>query len=156
HFHLQAGAADEFYKSEVRARPPDPAAAPFRPWCMHGTGPYPEQPAQAWDLAGFATAGEAYQHLLRGLVAILAASIRLVWQDEPTIFLDGGFARNPLFRELLAEAFPGVTLHTLEVPQATALGALLYLEQGVAQNKTEAQINQELREVAFELRLEQE
>ncbi|TPG67556.1 FGGY-family carbohydrate kinase [Hymenobacter nivis] len=135
HFRIKAEFSHEFYKTQVTARPADPAAAPFRPWCMHGTGPYPEQPAQAWDLAGFRTAGDAYQHLMRGLVDILAASIRLVRQDEPTIFLDGGFARNPLFRELLAEAFPGVGLQTLEVPQATALGALLHLEQGVAQQK---------------------
>ncbi|OGX84010.1 FGGY-family carbohydrate kinase [Hymenobacter coccineus] len=138
HFRIEPELRNEFYKSQVKAQPLDPATAPFQPWCMHGTGPYPEQPTQVWDLAGFRTAGDAYQHLMSGLVEVLVTSIKLVWQEESTIFLDGGFARNPLFRELLAEAFPGVTLHTLEVPQATALGALLYLEQGVAQKKTEA------------------
>ncbi|WP_310391834.1 FGGY family carbohydrate kinase [Hymenobacter sp.] len=137
HFHVRP----DFYQSLVQVRPADPRAEPFWPWCMHGTGPFPEVPARAWDLSGFSTAAEAYQHLLRGLVNILAASINLVRQDENILFLDGGFARNPLFRQLLAEAFPAVSIRTLEVPQATALGALLHLEQGVALKKTEALFN---------------
>lgn len=132
HFHIRPELRGEFYKSQVKLRPLDEAAAPFRPWCMHGTGPFPEQPAETWDLSGFRSATDAYQHLLRGLVNILKASIDLVRQDEPTIFVDGGFARNPLFLELLREAYPTATVHTLEVPQATALGALLSLEGGMA------------------------
>ncbi len=135
HFHIRPEFRTEFYKASVQLRPADPAAPPFRPWCMHGTGPFPERPAEAWDLSGFRTAVDAYQHLLRGLVDILAASINLVRQHEPTLFLDGGFARNPLFRQLLGEAFPGVAIRTLEMPQATALGALLHLEQGLAQQQ---------------------
>ncbi|AMJ64206.1 FGGY-family carbohydrate kinase [Hymenobacter sp. PAMC 26628] len=137
HFHIGPGLRTEFYKSQQRAQPADPRATPFRPWCMHGTGPYPEQPAEAWDLSGFRTAIDAYQHLLRGLVDLLTASIRLVRQAEKTIFVDGGFARNPLFCQLLGEAFPDATIQTLEVPQATALGALLHLEGGLAHKKPE-------------------
>ena len=132
HFHIQPQFRGEFYKSQVMLRPADPLAAPFRPWCMHGTGPFPEQVAENWDLSGFRTAGDAYQHLVRGLVDILVESIRLVRQDERLLFVDGGFARNPLFVELLGEAFPEATVRTLEVPQSTALGALLHLEQGLA------------------------
>ncbi len=132
HFHISPELRGDFYKSQRQAQPPDPAAPPFRPWCMHGTGPFPEQPAQVWELAGFRSATAAYQHLVRGLVAILVASIELVRQDEQLIFVDGGFARNPLFCQLLGEALPGVAIQTLEVPQATALGALLNLKRGLA------------------------
>lgn len=132
HFHIKTQFSRDFYKSQVRLRPADPLAPAFRPWCLHGTGPFPEQPAELWDLWGFRNAGDAYQHLMRGLVAILAESIRLVRQDEKLLFVDGGFARNPLFMELLGEAFPDANICTLEVLQATALGALLHLKQGVA------------------------
>lgn len=53
---------------------------------MAGTGPFPEQPAAEWDLAGFGTAGEAYQHLMHGLMQLLKASIDLVRQGENIIF----------------------------------------------------------------------
>ncbi len=132
HFHIRHELRGEFYKSQTRLRPADPAAPAFRPWTMHGTGPCPEQPAERWDLAHFQSAGEAYQHLLRGLVALLKTSIDLVRQNEPVIFIDGGFARNPLFKQLLSEAYPDATVQALEVPQATALGALLSLEGGIA------------------------
>ena len=134
HFHVGA----DFYRAAAAASPLPPAAgaAPFRPWVMHGTGPYPAEPAEAWDLAGYPSAPAAYHELLRGLVALQAESIRLIRQAEPTIFVDGGFARNALFCQLLGEAFPGVSIQTLEVPQATALGALLHLERGVASQKT--------------------
>ena len=129
------GVQPDFYHSLLTARPPDAAAAPFTPWCMAGTGPFPEQPAAEWDLAGFGTAGEAYQHLMHGLVGLLKASIDLVRRGENIIFVDGGFARNPLFRQVLGGHYPGVSIRTLEVPQATALGGLLHLEQGEARKR---------------------
>jgi sugar (pentulose or hexulose) kinase len=132
HFHLSPELRGEFYKAQRQAQPLDPQAPPFRPWCMHGTGPFPEQLAEPWDLSGFASPADAYQHLLAGLVALLAASIGLVRQTERLIFVDGGFARNPLFCQLLGAALPGASIQTLEVPQATALGALLQLKRGLA------------------------
>ena len=135
HFHLGAGLRTEFYKSLHQLRPVNPQAAPFQPWCLHGTGPDPERPAASWDLSAFHSAPEAYQHLLRGLVNILATSIRLVRQHEPTLFVDGGFARNSLFLQLLGEAFPDAAVRTLDMPQATALGALLHLKRGIAHHK---------------------
>ena len=140
HFHIEPPFRSEFFKSLRQLTPPDPAAAPFRPWCLHGTGPRPEQPAESWDLSGFRSAPDAYQHLVRGLVAILAESIDLVRQDELVMYLDGGFARNPLFRQALAAHYPQVAIRTLEVPQATALGALIQLERGYAQHKAQVQL----------------
>lgn len=131
------GVQPDFYHSLMVARPLDEASGEFTPWCMVGTGPFPERAAQEWDLAGFGTAGEAYQHLMHGLLSILKVSIDLVRQDEKTIFVDGGFARNPLFMQMLGWHYPDGAIRTLEVPQATALGGLLHLEQGEAHKKTE-------------------
>lgn len=136
HFHIRTELRTEFYKSMQQLRPADLTAAPFQPWCMHGTGPFPDQPAEVWDLTAFRTATDAYQHLIRGLVNILATSIDLVRQDEQIIFVDGGFARNPLFMQALGALYPDLSIRTLDVPQATALGALIYLEQGDARKKT--------------------
>ncbi|MGI4884044.1 MAG: FGGY-family carbohydrate kinase [Janthinobacterium lividum] len=133
HFHV----APDFYLPLAAARPADAAQAPFCPWCMAGTGPFPEQPAQEWRLAGFGTAAAAYQHLVHGLLLLLKASIDLVRQGEQIIYVDGGFARNPLFMQGLAGHYPGTQVLALEVPQATALGALLHLQQGYANKKTE-------------------
>jgi L-fuculokinase len=133
HFHVKP----DFYRSLVLARPYDETSADFRPALMAGTGPFPDLPAAEWDLSGFSTAGDAYQHLMHGLISILLASIRLVWQGERTIFVDGGFARNPLFMQTLSWNFPKAEIRTLEVPQATALGALVHLEQGEAWKKTQ-------------------
>ena len=133
HFHVKP----DFYRSIVLARPYDEASAGFRPACMAGTGPFPDQPAEDWNLGGFRTASDAYQHLMHGLINILLESIHLVWQGEKTIFVDGGFARNPLFMQTLSWNFPKAEIRTLEVPQATALGALVHLEQGEALKKTQ-------------------
>jgi L-fuculokinase len=133
HFHVKP----DFYRSIVLARPYDETSADFIPALMAGTGPFPDQVAGDWDLSGFRTAGDAYQHLMHGLISILLASIRLVWQGEKVIFVDGGFARNPLFMQTLSWNFPKAEIRTLEVPQATALGALVHLEQGEAWKKTQ-------------------
>jgi L-fuculokinase len=127
----------DFYRSIVLARPYDETSTTFTPACMAGTGPFPDQPAADWDLSGFRTASDAYQHLMHGLINILLESIHLVWQGEKTIFVDGGFARNPLFMQTLSWNFPKAEIRTLEVPQATALGALVHLEQGEAWKKTQ-------------------
>ncbi|KUG09139.1 FGGY-family carbohydrate kinase [Solirubrum puertoriconensis] len=133
HFHVKS----DFYRSIVLARPYDEASASFKPWCMAGTGPFPDEPVLEWELDGFKTAGEAYHHLIHGLMDILTESINLVRQDERIIYVDGGFARNPLFMQVLSWNFPQCDIRTLEVPQATALGALTHLEQGEAWTKTQ-------------------
>jgi L-fuculokinase len=133
YFHVKP----DFYRSLVLARPYDEASACFVPACLAGGGPLPDQPAGEWDLTGFRTANDAYQHLIHGLVNILLASMHLVWQGEKIIYVDGGFARNPLFMQTLSWNFPKAEIRTLEVPQATALGALVHLEQGEAWKKTQ-------------------
>ena len=41
------------------------------------------------------------------------------------IFVDGGFSKNEIFMNLLAEAFPELEVFAAEVAQATAIGAAM-------------------------------
>ncbi|GAB3586620.1 FGGY family carbohydrate kinase [Hymenobacter daeguensis] len=123
----------DFYRSLVLARPTEQLTAAWLPAWPATVVPE----ALEWPLACFGTAADAYQHLMYGLVKQLQASIELVRQNEGSLFVDGGFARNPLFMQFLGRVFPGVVIRTLEVPQATAIGALIHLEQGEARKKTQ-------------------
>lgn len=129
------GLAPDFYKSLAFARPVSPLK-PFRPACMSGTGPFPDQPAADWDLSVYASAEEAYQHLMDGLLDILQESISLIDTGERILYIDGGFARNAVFMQGLAKRFPDRSIRTLDVPQATALGAMMHLQQGEAHRQT--------------------
>jgi L-fuculokinase len=102
----------------------------FIPACMTGTGPFPKKAAGEWDLTQFATPEVAYLALMRGLMDVLKVSIQLVDNGVPTFYVDGGFARNPIFITLLKQDFPTKNIETKEVPQATALGALLRMQKG--------------------------
>jgi L-fuculokinase len=129
HFNVQP----DFYRSLVLARPTEQLTAALLPTWSEAALPE----ALEWPLASFSTATDAYQHLMYGLVHRISTSIRLVRQDENVLFVDGGFARNPLFMQFLGRMFPDSAIRTLEVPQATAIGALIHLEQGEARKKTQ-------------------
>lgn len=132
HFHVRA----DFYHSLVISRPASQLSDNFKPGWMTGNL-LPEQPTTAWELDQFMTAADAYQHLMFGLVNRLKESIDMVRQDEQTIFVDGGFARNPLFMQFLQQQYLGLEIRSLEIPQASAIGALIHLEQGEARKKTQ-------------------
>lgn len=131
HFNI----SPDFYKA-ISKPEPGSSGIPFQPSCMAGTGPFPEREAQTWDINGFATAADAYQVLMAGLMELLKTSIDLVSTDESLFYVDGGFARNGVFMQLLRQHYPAKRVQMLEVPQATALGALMHLEQGEAHKQT--------------------
>jgi len=70
---------------------------------------------------------EAYHQLMMDLVALQESSTRLVTKGTAVkrIFVDGGFSRNPLYMNLLAEAFPDMEVYAASMAQATAVGAAL-------------------------------
>jgi sugar (pentulose or hexulose) kinase len=74
-------------------------------------------------------AESAYLDFMRELLERQVKSTNLVLQDlyAPPyyIFVDGGFSKNEIFMNLLAQAFPNVEVFAAEVAQATALGAAL-------------------------------
>ncbi|AEE52779.1 FGGY-family carbohydrate kinase [Haliscomenobacter hydrossis] len=106
--------------------------AGFVPAGMQGTGPVPGIQNETWDFSVCPDAISAYHSLMRGLMNLLKQSIQLVDNGVPTLFVDGGFAKNPLFMNMLAADFPAKKIEALEFHQATALGALMHLKNGQA------------------------
>ncbi len=83
------------------------------------------------NLNEFGSYEEAYHQLMLDLMARQVAAIQLVMGKTPIkqIFVDGGFSKNELFMNLLAEAFPKKQIFASEISQATALGAALVVGQ---------------------------
>ncbi|MCW3114682.1 MAG: carbohydrate kinase, partial [Segetibacter sp.] len=45
------------------------------------------------------------------------------------MFVDGGFSKNSIYMNLLAEAFPGMEVFAASMAQATALGTALAIHR---------------------------
>jgi hypothetical protein len=70
----------------------------------------------------------AYHQLLLDLMIQQVASTRLVLNENTPVrrlFVDGGFSKNPIYMNLLAQAFPDLEVFAASVAQATAIGAAL-------------------------------
>lgn len=119
----------DFYRNVVfDASHLDADAPPFYPACMEGNGPFPEPQPHDWQISAFATPEAAYHQLLIGLTNIVAVSLDLIGVEEvPTLFVDGGFAKNRIFTQLLARKFPNHEVYTTLLPYAAALGAALHV-----------------------------
>ncbi|HMG69226.1 MAG TPA: FGGY-family carbohydrate kinase, partial [Chitinophagaceae bacterium] len=70
---------------------------------------------------------EAYHQLMLDILTDQKHSLNLILEgtDVKRIFVDGGFGKNKLYMQLLAESFPQFEVSAASVPQATALGAAL-------------------------------
>ena len=79
------------------------------------------------ELTGFKTYEEAYHQLIFDLIQQQKAATTLVLSVRKIsrIFVDGGFAKNPVYMNMLAAAFPGKEVFAASVSQATAIGAAL-------------------------------
>lgn len=79
------------------------------------------------DLSIFPTPELAYHMLVSTLVSKQKSSTDLVLRHGliGQIFVDGGFGKNEVFMHMLATVYPGMSVYSSEVPQATALGAAL-------------------------------
>ncbi|MBY0433229.1 MAG: carbohydrate kinase [Cyclobacteriaceae bacterium] len=100
----------------------------FYPACMQGTGPLPKPQTCTWNISIFQNQKEAYHSLIAHLVTLLMISIQLI--DVPrvkTLFVDGGFARNTIFMNVLAYYLYQKKVVASYLPQSTALGAFLHL-----------------------------
>lgn len=70
----------------------------------------------------------AYHQLMEEIVNEQVSSTKLVIENSEninTIFVDGGFAKNDIYIQLLKLSFPDIKIVVAEVAQATALGAAL-------------------------------
>lgn len=83
------------------------------------------------DLSDYASYEEAYHQLLMDLVDLQRRSTRLVIEGSKVkrIFVDGGFSKNAIYMNLLAEAFPEMEVFAASMAQATAIGAALAIHQ---------------------------
>lgn len=79
------------------------------------------------DLFAYKSANEAYHQLIIDLVAkqFLSASLVIERNKTKRIFVDGGFSKNEIFMNLLANIFPGMEVYATFMGQASALGAAL-------------------------------
>lgn len=82
-------------------------------------------------LNAFRSVEEAYHQLLFDIVRQQQRSTSLVVSKTPPsrIFVDGGFAKNPLYMHMLAHAFPDREVYAASVSQATAMGAALAIHK---------------------------
>ena len=85
----------------------------------------------ARNLADFTSYEEAYHCLMLDIMSQQQASTQLVIQNTGVkrIFVDGGFSKNVVYMNLLAEAFPHFEVFAASVAQATAIGAALSIHK---------------------------
>jgi sugar (pentulose or hexulose) kinase len=83
------------------------------------------------DLSVFSTYAEAYHQLMYDIMQQQKAATSLVLGKAKVtrIFVDGGFAQNPVYMYMLASAFPGREVFAASVSQASAIGAALAIHK---------------------------
>ncbi|MFV0606880.1 MAG: FGGY-family carbohydrate kinase [Niabella sp.] len=98
----------------------------YNPELINSTG-FNTEPAGIFNCENYTTYEEAYHRFIGKLVKQQKKSTDLVLQNSPVkkIFVDGGFAKNDIYMNLLARAYPGYEVYAASVSQATALGAAL-------------------------------
>ncbi|MES2378235.1 MAG: FGGY family carbohydrate kinase [Bacteroidota bacterium] len=74
----------------------------------------------------------AYFELMHNLVTKQKEATDLVLNNSPVkrIFVDGGFSKNAVFMNLLAQAYPDIEVYAASMAQATALGTALSIHYG--------------------------
>lgn len=79
------------------------------------------------NLSDYTSYDEAYHRLIMDLVDIQQISTGLAIKGSKVkrIFVDGGFSKNTIFMNLLADAFPELEVFAASMAQATAVGAAL-------------------------------
>jgi len=86
------------------------------------------------DLSEFASFDEAYTRMVMELTQKCIASIGLIIpaNDETDIlYVSGGFARNPIYLNILTNHYKGKKVFTSEIDNASALGAALVIADTV-------------------------
>jgi sugar (pentulose or hexulose) kinase len=83
------------------------------------------------DLAAFATDTEAYHQLMLDLASLQYQTTQMVLQgtNVKDIYVDGGFGKNEIFMNLLADLFPNIKVWAASVAQATAVGTALAIHK---------------------------
>lgn len=75
------------------------------------------------------TPAQAYHQRMKGLAEFQrAASLRVLNRDVKTLFVDGGFSRNPVFMGLLSLMLPEMEIRIAPIDQASAWGAAMMVQ----------------------------
>ena len=83
-----------------------------------------------FDAAYYTSYDEAYINFIKHIITAQKKSTDLVFNSQvKKIFVDGGFAKNETYMQLLAEAYPQTTVYAASVSQATAMGAAMALHK---------------------------
>lgn len=84
---------------------------------------------QEYDWALFDSYEAAYHYLITDIVQRQLISTGFVLKDTIVnqIFVDGGFSKNRIFMQLLANVFPQYNVYAATLAQASALGAALVI-----------------------------
>ena len=79
----------------------------------------------------FSNYEEAYHQLMINIVDRQVKSTTTILNGTTVkrIFVDGGFSKNPIYMNLLAQAFPMMEVFAASMAQATAMGAALAIHQ---------------------------
>lgn len=88
-------------------------------------------PFNSRDLSNFENYDVAYHQLMLDLIAQQMVSTNLVIHNSPVkkVFVDGGFSKNSIYMNLLAEAFPSMEVYAASMAQASSLGAALAIHK---------------------------
>ncbi len=83
------------------------------------------------NLQQFASYNEAYHQFIHDVIVQQKTSTKRVMENAPvkTIFVDGGFSKNDVYMNLLADAFPHNEVYSAVLPQASALGAAIAIKE---------------------------
>jgi sugar (pentulose or hexulose) kinase len=83
------------------------------------------------NLKEFKNYEEAYHQLIADIITQQLRSTNIVLKGTAVkkIFVDGGFANNPVYMHMLTQAFPGLEVYAASVTQASALGAALAIHK---------------------------
>lgn len=83
------------------------------------------------DLKDFKHYEEAYHQLIADLIQQQTRSTSMVLKGTPVkkIFVDGGFATNSIYMQLLTTSFPEIEIYAASVAQASAIGAALAIHK---------------------------
>lgn len=79
-----------------------------------------------FDPLQYSTYEEAYINFVKHIVVAQKRSTDLVMNDRvKNMFVDGGFAKNEIYMQLLANLYPQIDVYAASVSQATAMGAAM-------------------------------
>lgn len=97
----------------------------------YNSGPYPQNKPGEWDISGFISYEEAYHQLMLDLVSIQVDSVKLAQGNVHSrkMIITGGFSQNDFYVQLMACFFPDKEIYTSNLPNASALGAALVINQ---------------------------